>query len=108
MPSPRPTDRVRLAVELLTALSRMKPTVSASELADALGWPPGRQAALVRALTRAELVESWPDPGRLGSTRVMLSAGSLRLLGISLAPRGDRWELDRAMAGSIRPRFRRR
>ena len=83
MSSPFPFERVSPAVELLLAMTAR------------LGWPKGKQAPILDALERAGVVESWPDAGRFGATMVTLSAGSIKAIGLRLAPSGDRWRLSR-------------
>jgi DprA winged helix domain len=95
-PFPQPSDRDELGVAVLTALAGMTPTVATADLAARLGWPIKQAAATLKSLEWSGLVESWPDPDCAGSVRVMLSAMALRRIGVTLAPSGDHWQLDRS------------
>jgi DNA-binding IclR family transcriptional regulator len=88
-------DHLSAAVDLLRAMTALPPTVELDALAARLGWPRDEQAATLAALERAGVVESWPDPRRLGSTRVMLSARSISAIGLKLSASGDCWRLAR-------------
>jgi hypothetical protein len=86
---------------VLDALAEMPTaTPTAAELAETLsaaGMPCLRAelAATLRAMEREGLVESWPDPGHPAEVRVMLSTIAIRRLGVTLSPRGDRWQWPR-------------
>jgi DNA-binding IclR family transcriptional regulator len=103
VPAPRPRS-VELAIEVLSTLARMAPTVALSELAASLGWTVEALRPIVRSLAGSGMVESWPDPDKAGSTRVMLSTRALRRIGLTLAPKGDRWNPDRPPEGPIKIR----
>lgn len=95
-PARRPSPREILAGEVLARMATMATTTpDRGELARALGWSPEVLAPILARLERTGLVEGWHDPHRPGACRVMLSARSLARLGLSLSPRGDRWDPDR-------------
>ena len=82
MPSPLPRDRVSLAVELLTAMTTLGPSVSVAELAASLGWPADERARVVAGLEKAGILATIPDPSHEGSTRVRLSMVARRRIGL--------------------------
>jgi DNA-binding MarR family transcriptional regulator len=96
MPSSQPSDRDELAVVVLAMLAQMTLTVATADLAARLGWPAKQAAATLKSLEWSGLIERWPDPDHAGSVRVMLSAMAIRRIGVTLAPSGDHWQLDRS------------
>lgn len=80
--------------QVLDALAAMRETTpTVAEIGEALREldtprDPLALVATIRGMEHHGLVETWPDPARLGELRVMLSPFAIKRLGVALAPRG--------------------